>query len=153
MASGASKVIEVKDFVVPEGAADPFVNTAKVTCSPAGFPNIYTDEASWSTTCSSPPINLTKTGDASSKIGDKVNYKITLANNSSTDTPVLTCTVTDAGGRELTFEVASVPITVIKVKDFVSPGSAADPFVNTAKVTCSPAGFPNVHRKYSPSWS
>ena len=95
LASGLDKVINVTDFVIPAGASDPYVNTASVTCSPAGFPNIYNDTASWSTNLFQPAIELTKTGDALSKIGDKVDYVITLENNSSADTPNLNCTVTD----------------------------------------------------------
>ena len=106
--SGCRSIINVKDFVIPAGAADPFVNTANVTCSPAGFPNVYRDTASWEPELFQPAINLMKTGDALSKIGDPVDYVITLENNSSTDTPDLTCTVTDAlVGVNATFAVAA----------------------------------------------
>ncbi len=145
VASGASHPIEVKDFVIPAGAADPFVNTANVTCSPKGFPNVLTAEASWSVNLFQPAMELTKAGDALSKIGDKVSYLITLANKSSADTPNLGCTVTDAMlGVSETFSLAPGASHPIEVKDFVIPVGAADPFVNTATATCSPAGFPNV---------
>ncbi len=100
-----------------------------------------------------PAINLTKTGDALSKIGDTVDYVITLENNSSADTPDLTCTVTDAlVGVDETFTVAAGADHTINVNDFVIPAGAVDPFVNTASVTCSPAGFPNVYTDEA-SWS
>ena len=148
---GSSHPINVYDFVIPETAADPFVNTASVTCSPAGFTNILTDTASWSTNLFQPAINLLKTGDALSKIGDPVDYVITLENNSSADTPDLTCTVTDTLiGVDQTFTVASGLDQVINVNDFVIPDTAADPFINTASVTCCPAGFPNTYADSQP---
>jgi hypothetical protein len=128
------------------------VNTASVTCSPAGFPNVYEDTAFWSTNLFQPAINLLKTGDELSKIGDAVDYAITLENDSSADTPDLTCTVTDAlVGIDETFTVAAGADHVINVDDFIIPGGALDPFVNTASVTCSPAGFPNVYEDTA-SW-
>ena len=153
LASGLDKVINVTDFVIPAGASDPYVNTASVTCSPAGFPNIYNDTASWSTNLFQPAIELTKTGDALSKIGDKVDYVITLENNSSADTPNLNCTVTDTPlGVDEDFSLASGLDKVINVTDFVIPAGASDPYVNTASVTCSPAGFPNIYNDTA-SWS
>ncbi|MRR30160.1 hypothetical protein EG834_07535, partial [bacterium] len=137
--SGADHVINVNDFVIPAGASDPFVNTASVTCSPAGFPNTLTDSAQHSVNLFQPSIELTKTGDPLSKIGDPVDYVITLANNSSADTPDLSCTVTDATvGVNEAFSVVSGADHVINVNGFVIPAGASDPFVNTASVTCLP---------------
>ena len=96
VAAGADHIINVNDFIIPANAVDPFVNTANVVCSPEGFTNVYRDTASWETDLFQPAINLLKTGDELSKIGDPVDYVITLENNSSIDTPDLTCTVTDA---------------------------------------------------------
>ena len=149
----STHVINVNGFIIPADASDPFVNTASVTCSPTGFSNVYTDSASWTTNLFQPAINLTKTGDALSKIGDPVDYVITLENNSSADTPVLTCTVTDALiGVDETFTIASGLDEVINVNGFIIPASAADPFINTASVDCSPAGFPNVYEDEA-SWT
>ena len=102
---------------------DQLVNTVTLTCSPAEFPNVFTAEASWTTNLFQPAIELTKTGDANSKIGDKVDYAITLANNSSADTPDLECIVTDPTvgvSQAFTIAAGSAPY-VINVVDFVIP--------------------------------
>jgi len=39
-----------------------------------------------------PAIAVDKTGDAFSKLGDEIDYAVTLSNNSSADTPPLNCT-------------------------------------------------------------
>ena len=95
LASGASKVVNVDDFEIPADAADPFPNEATATCSPQGFPNVLVKKASHNVELFQPSITLTKEGDALSKIGDKVDYTITLANTSSADTPDLVCTISD----------------------------------------------------------
>ena len=152
VAAGADHIINVNDFIIPANAVDPFVNTANVVCSPEGFTNVYRDTASWETDLFQPAINLLKTGDELSKIGDPVDYVITLENNSSIDTPDLTCTVTDAlVGVNATFSVAAGADHIINVNDFIIPANAVDPFVNTANVVCSPEGFTNVYRDTA-SW-
>ena len=152
VAAGADHIINVNDFIIPANAVDPFVNTANVVCSPEGFTNVYRDTASWETNLFQPAINLLKTGDELSKIGDPVDYVITLENNSSIDTPDLTCTVTDAlVGVNATFSVAAGADHIINVNDFIIPANAVDPFVNTANVVCSPEGFTNVYRDTA-SW-
>jgi uncharacterized repeat protein (TIGR01451 family) len=147
-------VINVSGFTIPEDADDPFVNTAYVMCSPAGFPNVYRDNAQWSTNLFQPSIDLAKTGDELSKIGDDVDYTITLTNDSSADTPDLTCTITDTlVDVDVTFSIGSGDDPhVINVSGFTIPEDADDPFVNTAYVMCSPAGFPNVYRDNA-QWS
>ena len=114
-----------------------------MACSPAGFPNVYDDEASWETALFQPAIELTKTGDALSKIGDPVDYVITLTNKSSADTPVLECTVTDTlVGVDETFMIASGDDRRDQCRRLVIPDGAADPFVNTASVVCHRTGSP-----------
>jgi uncharacterized repeat protein (TIGR01451 family) len=138
---------------IPSDADDPYTNTVEVHYNPDGFSNDITDSDSHSVELFQPAIELTKTGDALSKIGDAVDYVITLYNNSSADTPDLTCTVTDATvGVSETFSVASGANHVINVNDFVIPNDASDPFVNTASVTCSPEGFLNTYTDEA-SWS
>ena len=66
-----------------------------LTCSPDGYPNSFSAEASWTTDLFQPAVAVTKTGDAQGKIGDPVDYTITLYNNSSADTPDMICTATD----------------------------------------------------------
>jgi uncharacterized repeat protein (TIGR01451 family) len=96
LASGASDV-NIIPFTIPEAfVGDDFPNTASVTCSPTGFPNVYTDEASWSIELFQPAINLIKTGTELSKAGDGVSFTITLENLSSADTPDLVCAISDA---------------------------------------------------------
>ena len=145
LASGASEVVNVNDFVIPADAADPFPNKATATCSPTGFPNVLTDEATHSVNLFQPSIELTKTGDTLSKKGDKVDYTITLKNTSSNDSPSLVCTISDPTvGVNKQTTLASGASEVVNVNDFVIPADAADPFPNKATATCSPTGFPNV---------
>ena len=98
LAPGASDVT-TKAFTIPVDAADPFLNTASVSCSPTGFPNVLTAEDGHSINLFQPSLFLMKSGDALSKIGDDVMYTITLYNTSSADTPDLECTITDLPHR------------------------------------------------------
>ena len=132
-------------FTIPADTSDPFINSATATCSPDGFPNVYTAAASASTNLFQPAIALVKVGDADSKIGDEVTYTITLSNNSSADTPDLVCTVEDTTiGLSETVTLSSDASQDWNVT-FTIPADASDPFVNTATATCSPDGFPNVY--------
>lgn len=143
LASGGEKVIN-HAYTVQEGDADPLVNTAEVLCSPIGFPNEYPADDSHTVNLFQPSIELSKTGDALSKVGDEVNYSITLKNTSSDDSPDLECTISDPmlGVDEqvtLGFEgekVINKAYTVLEVDD--------DPLPNTATASCSPVGFENV---------
>ena len=145
LASGASKVIEVTDFEIPAGADDPFPNTATATCSPQGFPNVLEASDGHSVNLFQPSITFEKTGDDVSKIGDKVDYTLTLNNTSSADSPDLECTISDPTvGVDEDVTLASGASKVIEVTDFEIPAGADDPFPNTATATCSPQGFPNV---------
>ena len=56
--------------------------------SSAGFPNKYTDKATWETNLFQPAITLTKTGDALSKIGDKVDDPLSMYLNDIATIPV-----------------------------------------------------------------
>ena len=143
LASGASDVTNASHTVVA-GDPDPFVNTASVSCSPAGFPNVVSASDGHSTNLFQPSISFDKTGDALSKIGDGVNYTITLQNTSSADTPDLECTITDAQiGLNETVTLSSGASDVTNVAHTI-PADASDPYLNTASVSCSPAGFPNT---------
>ena len=87
---------------MPDGSPDPVVNTVEVHYHPLGFPNEITDDDSHSLNLFQPSITFDKSADTTlSKIGDVVNYTLTLNNTSSADTPDLVCTITDAAaGRE-----------------------------------------------------
>ncbi|MEK6687915.1 MAG: hypothetical protein AABZ01_05575, partial [Gemmatimonadota bacterium] len=122
--------------------ADPLVNTVTLTCSPEGFPNVLEASDDHSVNLFQPCIRIDKTGDPLSKIGDDVDYTITLTNCSSDDTPTLVCTLVDS---LLGSGSGILPLgdTVVPVTRTVQPGDP-DPLVNTATLTCSPEGFPNV---------
>jgi len=129
---------------VQAGDPDPLPNTVTLTCSPAGFPNVLTAEASHSVNLFQPSISFDKTGDTLSKVGDNVNYVLTLNNTSSADSPDLECTVTDPMlGIDKSVTVAAGASDVTNATYTVQAGDP-DPLVNTASVSCSPIGFPNV---------
>jgi uncharacterized repeat protein (TIGR01451 family) len=81
LASGESDV-STKTYTFQAGDPDPYTNTASVSCSPTGFPNVLEKSDSESVNLFQPAIAAAKTGDDLSKIGDDVNYTITLSNNS-----------------------------------------------------------------------
>ena len=143
LAPGAQCSFSV-DHVIPVGAPDPLVNTVEVHYNPVGFPNDITDSDSHSVNLFRPSITFDKTGDTLSKATDDVRYTLTLANTSTTDTPDLRCTITDAMlglNRDVTLASGAQAVfnTTYTVK-----ASDPDPLVNTASVSCSPTGFPNV---------
>ena len=86
----------------------------------AGFPNEYDDSAQWSTNLFQPAIDVTKTGDPLSKIGDTVNYTITVFNNSSADTPAMEFDIVDAllGINQQNVVIANGGNHVIQVNDW-----------------------------------
>ncbi|MRR31888.1 hypothetical protein EG834_16505, partial [bacterium] len=141
--SGADHIINVNGFVIPANAPDPFVNTASVTCSPAGFPNTLTDSAQHSVNLFQPDIAIIKAGDELSKVGDVVNYNFQLWNNSSADTPALTCVATDSILGIIYNDVLPLGATPINTSRVVL-GTDADPLVNTVTMNCTPAGFSNA---------
>ncbi len=145
LAWNAAPYVVTRPYTVPAGAPDPLINTANVTCSPLGFPNIITATATHSVNLFQPSITFAKTGDPLSKIGDSTAYTLTLDNTSSNDTPDLQCRITDAMlGLDQAVTLAwNAPLYVL-TRAYTVPAGAPDPLVNTANVTCSPAGFPNV---------
>ncbi|PLX42906.1 MAG: hypothetical protein C0608_01085, partial [Deltaproteobacteria bacterium] len=92
-----------------------------------------------------PAIGVDKTGDDLSKVGDPINYTITLSNTSSGDTPNMECTATDSVLGILFDGVLPLGDTVLNPSYTVQAGDP-DPFINTVELVCSPAGFPNVLR-------
>jgi uncharacterized repeat protein (TIGR01451 family) len=147
LAPGAKCSFNV-NYTIQGTDPDPLNNTVTVHYHPDGFPNDITANDSHSVNLFQPSITLTKTGDELSKIGDKVDYTITLSNTSSNDTPDLICTISDpAVGVSEQETLASGASKAVNVDDFVIPANAADPFPNEATATCSPQGFPNVLEK------
>jgi uncharacterized repeat protein (TIGR01451 family) len=142
LASGASDVT-TKSYTFQQGDPDPYNNTASVSCSPTGFPNVLTKSDSESVNLFQPAVAVDKTGDTLSKIGDEVNYTFTLSNNSSADTPALNCTASDSLLGSVFDDVLPLGDTVINKSRTVQAGDP-DPLENTITLTCSPDGFPNV---------
>lgn len=131
----------------PGRLPDPVVNKVSVQYHPLGFTNKITDDASYSLNLFQPSITFDKTGDALSKVGDDVAYVLTLNNTSSADTPDLVCTITDAKlglSKPVTLKSGATDVTNATYK--VVAGDP-DPLLNTASVSCSPTGFPNVLTK------
>jgi uncharacterized repeat protein (TIGR01451 family) len=89
LVSGASEVVNVNDFTIPNDGADPFPNKATATCSPTGFPNVLTAEATHSVNLFQPNVDVEKDCDDYTKAGDTLACTITLKNTSSDDTPDL----------------------------------------------------------------
>jgi uncharacterized repeat protein (TIGR01451 family) len=131
--------------VVMEGDADPLVNTASITCNVDGFPNVLDASDTHEVNLFQPCIDLDKTADTElSKVGDPVNYTITLTNCSSDDTPGLSCTVSDVLlGINKAVNLASGDVDVTEQGRDLQPGEP-DPLDNTASATCNVDGFPNV---------
>jgi hypothetical protein len=147
LAPGAKCSFNV-NYTIQAGDPDPLNNTVTVHYHPQGFPNDITASDDHSVNLFQPSITLTKTGDELSKIGDEVDYTITLTNTSSNDSPDLECTISDpAVGVSEQVTLASGASKVVDVEDFEIPAGAADPFPNEATATCSPEGFPNVLEK------
>jgi uncharacterized repeat protein (TIGR01451 family) len=132
-----------KTRTVQAGDPDPLDNTVTLTCSPEGFPNVLEASDSHSVNLFQPAIAIDKTGDELSKVGDDVDYTITLSNNSSADTPALNCKATDSLLGEVFNGVLPLGDTVINKTRTVQAGDP-DPLVNSVSMTCGIAGFPNV---------
>jgi hypothetical protein len=108
-----------------------------------GFPNILTASDSWTVNLFQPAFAVTKTGDALGKIGDVVDYVITLSNNSSADTPAVTCLATDTLLGKVYDDVLPLGDTDIEYSRTVLLLDP-DPLVNTVEVSCTIADFPNI---------
>ena len=111
----------------------------------AGLSNTLTAEASAEVDIFGPAIAVAKVANPTvAKVGDPIDYTITLSNNSSAGTPDLNCTATDSL-LGVVFGPAVLPLgdTVIGVQRNVQAGDP-DPLVNTVVLDCSVAGLPNT---------
>lgn len=145
LAIGATCHFEVVR-VVQQGDPDPLPNTVTVVYHPTiGTADDVSDSDDHEVNLFQPAIEFDKVADTDlSKIGDDVTYTLTLHNTSSADSPDLVCTIDDVPigfSKSVTLasgesDVSTVPFTI--------PSGASDPFVNDARVSCSPEGFPNV---------
>ncbi len=145
LAPSASCTIEVTR-TVQAGDADPLMNT--VTAAYDSQSNLSGDEVSASDDHSvnlfEPSVAIEKTADTSlSKEGDTVNYTLKVTNTSSSDSPNLTCDITDALlGVNKNVNLAPSAMDTTNVP-FVVPGGSNDPLENTANVNCTVDGFGN----------
>jgi len=144
LATGAVCTFEVP-YTVAAGVPDPLINEVTSTYRLAAFDLDVTATDSHSVNLFQPSITFSKAGDPLSKIGDATPYTLTLANTSSSDSPDLVCRITDALlGLDQTVTLAAGAAPLVVTRQFTVPAGAADPLVNTADVSCSPTGFPNV---------
>ena len=142
--SGTTTVTDAETFTCSTNPArytngsytETFTNTAYLVNDDTDL----TRSASVTIRCYLPMVDLTKTGDALSKIGDDVTYTITLDNDTPVNTLLrnLSCTVTDTTiGFSETVSLAGDDSETWTIP-FTIPDTAGDPFVNTASVTCLP---------------
>ena len=139
-------------YTVPDTAPDPLINTVTAVMSPNGFPNELSRSDTHEVNLFQPSIEIEKLGDELSKIGDSVEYSLTLFNTSSPDTPPMLCTITDPMLGVNQQELLASGTSMNWLIDYIVPDDASDPLVNTATATCSPTGFPNVLTATS-TWS
>ncbi|MEJ5308338.1 MAG: right-handed parallel beta-helix repeat-containing protein [Anaerolineae bacterium] len=144
LATGAACSFQVP-HTVAAGVPDPLINVVTATYRLTAFNLAVTATDSHSVNLFQPSITFSKTGEPLSKIGDSTAYTLTLTNTSSSDSPDLVCRITDALlGLDQTVTLAAGAVPAVVTRQYTVPAGAADPLVNTANVTCSPVGFPNV---------
>ena len=149
--TGTSPNCITKTFnhTIPSGTTeDPYVNVVTATGTPAGETTALSPvTAQASVDLFFPCINIDKTcSPAEVKIGDPVSYKITVNNCSSTDTPNLSCTINDTLLPSFPRNVPNFPSGGQDVTNETRNYQESDPdtLTNTASVTCTIPGFPNV---------
>jgi uncharacterized repeat protein (TIGR01451 family) len=144
LASGAFCEFTV-DYTILQTDPDPLPNTVTVHYHPTGFPNDISDSDDHSVDLFQPSVSIDKTGDPLSKVGDDVNYTITVTNTSSSDSPNLTCDISDAllAINKTGVSLAPGAQDVTNASRTVQQGDP-DPLPNTASVTCTVDGFGNV---------
>ena len=152
------------DYIVQPGDPDPLVNVATVHMHPLGFPNDLTNDDTATINLFQPDVEIDKTCDGLSKVGDPLSCTITITNISSSDSPDLTNgTINDSIAGDL-FGTPAVRVTIDTNTCVSVPGSPVnlapaavcaityhftvlvtdpDPLVNIVVVHYNPAGFPN----------
>ncbi len=150
------------DYTVPD-VSSPLKNT--VTATYLFGTDTASDSSSHDVDLFSPSVDLDKQvsdgnggfndGPAQILQGDSVTYKILVKNTSSSNTPTLSCTVTDntlaidpndtdGDGNANTIDIMVTPGATQTIT--ANSGALNNPgsIINTASVSCSPAGFVNV---------
>lgn len=151
------------DYTVPQGAASPLKNT--VTAEYLFGTDTASDTSSHDVDLFSPNVTLDKQvsdgaggfndGPAQILQGDSVTYRLIVSNTSSSNTPALSCTVTDdtlnidptdsdGDGNANTIDVTVTPGKTATITANSGALNVPGNIINTASVSCSPAGFVNV---------
>ena len=153
LAAGASCQIDYT-YTVQSGDADPLLNTITVESHPFSFPNDIDDSDSWEVNLFQPSIEVTKTGDTLSKVGDDVSYSVTIENTSSADSPALVFDkiedslqgdLTNAADYDSSTCGASLAASASCVIEYTYTvqGGDPDPLLNKVTVESHPDGYPN----------
>ena len=150
---------EEGNYTILETDQNGWTNTADEGCSftvdlPADGGKTFTCTR---TNTFQPDITLDKTGDELSKVGDDVNYAITLANTSPTGAtagaPDLECRVIDNPiGFDATVTLGADDSQTWNTGAFTIP-SGSDPYVNEASATCTFPGLTEEVATANASWS
>jgi uncharacterized repeat protein (TIGR01451 family) len=138
-------------FTIPQGASDPFPNTAHANCTvPGSSPTIAAsaDSNTVSTNLFQPSVVITKSGPAYSQAGDTVTYSVTITNTSSSDSPDLVLNsfsdslVSSVTPPDACKDLAPGASCTFSYTYAVQSGDP-NPLANTATVHYHPSGFPN----------
>jgi uncharacterized repeat protein (TIGR01451 family) len=151
-------------YNVPETATDPLENTVLVTynSNDALTGDQVNGNSSWSVNLFQPTVDVQKTGDMLSKVGDEVTYTFTITNTSSWDTPNLMLDSTDGVVDDLLGNLTANAVTALcdelapQSEDGLVAGESCtfdvdytvqegddDPLDNRVDVLYHPDGFPN----------
>ena len=116
--SYAWMAIETNPNCVKNGDNYRCTNTASASCGVEGFPNKYDDTAAFTVTVipAQPIFRVVKTGDAYSKVGDTIAYRVTIYNDSP-DFPLSITSVIDTKAGNLTAAVIAKCGTTLTVAD------------------------------------
>ena len=146
--------VETVVYTIPLDAVNEVLNTATVRVKPVGYSALI-DEVSASAShrveLFTAAVSIDKTADKSlAKVGDTVNYTITVTNESSANAPDLAGTVTDTMlNLEESITLGFEEVAVFNASYIIKQGDTGS-LTNTASVVASPVGFPN---RFDPSAS
>ncbi len=143
LAAGATCQFSVTHTVQP-GDPDLLVNTVTATYH-AGSAQAVTASGTSQTDLFQPAITFDKVGDAQSAApGDVVKYTLTLTNTSSSDSPNLTCRITDPMLKVDQIVNLAADGQHVVTAAYTVQANDPNPLVNTALAHCQVDGFPNI---------